>query len=158
MLYKCISYTHPSDKLAHTNMRRRWNLLVIVVLAEELTLMVTYLLTAPLSPKSLCRTEIKPCSLFPKDPSEWPAPDHLQKMHLWPEGISPVCAVPSFLQRHNSQSLLVEVNLSIISSYTTALYSLCCHFWYLKSFSLLLTVPKVRRRRWDKEQSWICRK
>lgn len=68
MLYKCISYTHPSDKLAHTNMRRRWNLPVIVVLAEELTLMVTYLLTTPLSLKSLCRMEIKSCSLFAKEP------------------------------------------------------------------------------------------
>lgn len=58
-------------------MGRRWNLLVIVVLAEELTLMVTHLLTAPLSLKSLCRMEIKCHSLFSKDPSERPAPDHL---------------------------------------------------------------------------------
>jgi len=46
MLYKCISQTHPSDKLANMNIRRRLNLLVIVQLAEELILMVTYLLMA----------------------------------------------------------------------------------------------------------------
>lgn len=93
MLYKCISYTHPSDKLAHTNTRRRWNLPVIVVLAEELTLMVTYLLTTPLSPKSLCRMEIKSRSLFAK---EWPATDHLHNAPVSKGNLACVCCtIPS---------------------------------------------------------------
>lgn len=52
------------------NIRRRLNLLVIVQLAEELTLMVTYLLITFLSLKYLCRLKIKSCSYFPEDHSE----------------------------------------------------------------------------------------
>lgn len=52
------------------NIRRRLNLLVIVQLAEELTLMVTYLLVTFLSLKYLRRLKIKSCSLFSEDDSK----------------------------------------------------------------------------------------
>lgn len=52
------------------NIRRRLNLLVIIQLAEELTLMATYLLIAFLPLKYLYRRKIKSCAYFSEDHSE----------------------------------------------------------------------------------------
>lgn len=161
MLYKCISYTHPSDKLAHMNIRRRLNLLVIVQLAEELTLMVTYLLMTFLSLKYLCRLKIKSCFYFSENHSEWPATDHLHNA-LCIQTECNMCVL------YYTYHFCREVRLPV----TNGGYELLKDYILLYDCIILFTLPllipekllssaycpRVHRRAWDKEQSWICRK
>lgn len=157
MLYKCISYTHPSDKLAHMNIRRRLNLLVVIQLDEELTLMVTYLRL----------------SFLWNIPADWrfnPALTFLQTtqndlpltiyiMHMYPKRMQHVCTILylSFLHKGTVTNGAYELLKDYILLYD-------CIILFMLPLSIpekLLSsayCPKVHWREWDKEQSWICRK